>query len=110
MSSFLFLSILFTVLFNLGNVYCWPTFRFYSNPSNLTSFIALSSNNIKRSGFDVSKETKFLIHGFGDNGDITNMRSIKDALLKKVFLLISTFTITKLFDYNFYLYNRVDIM
>jgi len=36
------------------------------------------------SGYDPNKESKFLIHGFGDSGLTTTMLSIKNEILKTV--------------------------
>ena len=45
----------------------------------------MSKNEFLNSGFDVSRETKIIIHGFIDSAD--GMERIKDAFLSKVIII-----------------------
>ncbi|CAF0887214.1 unnamed protein product [Brachionus calyciflorus] len=63
---------------------CWPSFLFFSQ-KNPVNYVLLNSQNIKQSGFDFSKETKFLIHGFTDDGLEEKFIKIKDSFIKSGF-------------------------
>ncbi|RNA11918.1 pancreatic triacylglycerol lipase-like [Brachionus plicatilis] len=70
-------------LISLINVtLCWPTFQYFSK-KNPSDYLALHSQNLTLSGFIHSEETKFLVHGFGDNGRITRLLKIKDQLISR---------------------------
>ncbi|CAF0758384.1 unnamed protein product [Brachionus calyciflorus] len=59
---------------------CWPTFQFYSK-SNPNNHVVISPQNLTSFGFSHNKETKFLVHGFGDNGKVTRLLKAKDQYL-----------------------------
>ncbi|RNA40557.1 pancreatic lipase-related 2-like [Brachionus plicatilis] len=60
---------------------CWPDFLFFSQ-NNPSIPIKLTLENIGSSGFNYSQETKFIIHGFTDEGLDEKIVLIKDNFLK----------------------------
>ncbi|CAF0967554.1 unnamed protein product [Brachionus calyciflorus] len=63
---------------------CWPSFLFFSQ-NNPVNYVLLNSQNIRQSGFDFSKETKFLIHGFTDDGLEEKFIKVKDSFIQSGF-------------------------
>ena len=71
-----------TLLSSISLASCWPHFLLYT-PENKDEYISIDAENITNSTFQYSRNTKFVIHGFGSSPEIDHLQAIKDGFLRK---------------------------
>lgn len=58
----------------------WPIFKLFADKDKYT---IVDTTNLNKSTFSYAKLSKFLVHGFGDNSNITKLHEVKNALFER---------------------------
>ena len=70
------------VLLSVNLASCWPHFQLYT-PEDKLHYIVVDAKNLTQSTFKHSRDTKFIVHGFGSAPDIDHLLHIKDGFLSR---------------------------